>query len=62
MWFVAPMREAEERSHVSPAAKGDYLRLFAVHRYGVTPLFYLSALPFTVQLIDVLTSTVYLPK
>ncbi len=60
MWFVAPMRDAEERSQVTPA-KDDYEKWFWVHRLVVTPLFVVSVCAFLWSMFDLLFTTVYLP-
>ena len=60
MWFVAPMRDAEERSRLTPA-KDDYEKWYWLHRRIVTPLFIVSVVAFLWRMFDLLLTTVYLP-
>ncbi len=60
MWFVAPMRDAEERSSVTPA-KDDYRKWYYVHRFVVAPLFWVSLGVFLWRIGGLLFLPVYLP-
>ncbi|MEE8104466.1 MAG: pentapeptide repeat-containing protein [Planctomycetota bacterium] len=60
MWFVAPIRDAEERSRVTPA-RDDYETWYWIHRCVATPLFVVSVGAVLWSMFDLLLTTVYLP-
>lgn len=60
MLYVAPMRDAEERSYVTPS-KADYMKWYRIHCWVVAPLFFVSAIAFVWQVTSLLATEVRVP-